>query len=227
MWSNLTDEIFSFPAYLSLKVGAVCFFLHILVSVPLAWYLRGRKNLVRRGLAFLVTVPLVFPPVALGFIILMLFGRQGVFGALLEAAFGIRVVFSQGAVIFAAFLAGLPLLVRPLEAGLRRTEIKKLEKASRTLGCGPFRTFIFVSLPQVFPTLASGLLLALARAWGEVGITLMIGGNIIGHSNTLSLEIYNSVSYGQFDRAMALCFILGAAGLIFYLILEKVTPPES
>jgi molybdate transport system permease protein len=227
MWSGLAEEIFSFPAYLTLKVCLACLGLHILVGLPLAWYLSGPKSLGRRLLAFLVTLPLVFPPVALGFILLMLLGRNGPLGAPLESWFGVRLVFSQFGVILAAFIAGLPLLVRPLEASFRREEIKRLNQAARTLGCGLIRTFLLVTVPQAAPVLASGLLLALARASGEVGITMMLGGNIIGRSNTLSLEIFNSVSYGEFDRAMYLCAILAVAGLIFYLILEKVTPPGS
>jgi molybdate transport system permease protein len=170
---------------------------------------------------------LVFPPIALGFILLTLLGRQGLLGVPLESIFGLRLVFSQAAVVLAAFVAGLPLLARPLEAALKREEIKELAQAARTLGCGPLKAFVTVTLPQVGPVLGSGLLLSLARATGEVGVTLMLGGNIVGRSNTLSLEIYNSVAHGEFDRAMALCLILAVCGLLFYLILEKLTPSGS
>jgi molybdate transport system permease protein len=159
--------------------------------------------------------------------LLLLLGRQGPLGAPLEEALGVRLVFSQVAVILAGYLAGLPLFVRPLEAALRREEIKKLTQAARTLGCGSVKAFLVVTAPQVGPVLGSGLLLALARSCGEVGITMMLGGNIVGRSNTLSLEIFNSVSHGEFDRAMALCLILTVCGLFFYVILEKLTPSGS
>jgi molybdate transport system permease protein len=194
------------------------------VSLPLAFYLSGPKNWARRILAFLVTLPLVFPPIALGFILLSLLGRNGLVGAPLESWLGLRIVFSQAGVIFAGYIAGLPLFVRPLAAALRRAEIKKLTQAARTLGAGPLTTALTVTAPQVSQVLGSGLLLALARGVGEVGVTMMLGGNIVGRSNTLSLEIFNSVSHGEFDRAMALCFILAVCGLVFYLLFEKITP---
>jgi molybdate transport system permease protein len=117
-------------------------------------------------------------------------------------------------------------LVRPLEAALRRDEIVRLAQAARTRGCGPIRNLVLVCLPQAGAALASGLLLGLARASGEVGVSLMLGGNIIGRTNTLSLEIYNSVSYGDFDRAMILCLILAVCGLGLFAALERLSPDQ-
>ncbi|MDR0547970.1 MAG: ABC transporter permease subunit [Deltaproteobacteria bacterium] len=224
LFGDLTRELTSFPAYLTAKVGLACLGLHILVSLPLACYLSGPKNSCRRILGFVVTAPLVFPPIALGFILLTLLGQKGPLGSLLDSYFGIRLVFSQAGVILAGYIAGLPLFVRPLEAALRRTEIKNLAQAARTLGLGPVKTFLLVCAPQAGAVFASGLCLALARGLGEVGVTMMLGGNIVGRSNTLSLEIYNAVAHAEFDRAMALCFILAFGGLIFYLVFEKFTP---
>jgi molybdate transport system permease protein len=144
----------------------------------------------------------------------------------LESFLGVRIVFSEIGLTLAAFVAGLPLLVRPLEAALKREDIVAQTRAARTLGCGPLKAFLLVSLPQAGSSLASGLLLGLARASGEVGVSLMLGGNIIGRSNTLSLEIYNSVSYGDFDRAMVLCFILAVFGLGLYVALERLSPDQ-
>jgi molybdate transport system permease protein len=223
-WPDLASELFSFPTRLTIKVGLVCLALHLLVSLPLAYYLSGPKNWLRRALAFLVTAPLVFPPIALGFLLLTLLGRQGPLGGPLESLFGLKLVFSQAAVILAGYIAGLPLFARPLEAALRREEIKNLAQAARALGCGPVKTFLFVAVPQVGAVLGSGLSLALARALGEVGVTMMLGGNIVGRSNTMSLEIYNAVAHGEFDRAMALCFILALGGLVFYVVFEKLSP---
>ncbi|MDR1655931.1 MAG: ABC transporter permease subunit [Deltaproteobacteria bacterium] len=226
LYQAVISELTSFPALLTLKVCAACLAAHLLFSIPLAWYLGSSRKLTRKLVSFLVTIPLVFPPIALGFILLTILGRRSPIGQVMESFFGFRLVFSYPGLVLAAFVAGLPLLVRPLEAALRRDEIRGLTQAARTLGCGPFKAFILVTLPQVGPTAASGLILALARASGEVGISLMLGGNIIGRSNTLSLEIYNSVAYGDFDRAMILCAILAASGLIMYLALEIITPSE-
>jgi molybdate transport system permease protein len=180
-----------------------------------------------KAASFLVTLPLVFPPIALGFILLLIFGRNGPIGGPIEAITGFRLVFSKTAVTLAAFVAGLPLVVRPLQAAMERTELIRLEEAARANGCGPIRTFFLITTPQTANTLISGLLLGTARASGEVGVTMMIGGNISGRTNTLSLEIYNLVSRGEFDDAMKLCAILAVSGLILWGLLEKYRVKES
>lgn len=149
-------------------------------------------------------------------------GKNGAVGIFLEHCFGIRVIFSQIGVLLAAFTAGLPLVVRPLSAALKNRNIIMLEEAARVNGCGALSAFFFVTLPLVRNSLASGLLLGLARASGEVGITMMLGGNISGRTNTLSLEIFNSVSRGDFETASSLCFLLAVFGLILYIMLEKL-----
>lgn len=228
MFAEIVEALRSHSVGLTVKVCAWCVVLFLLVGLPLAWYGSGRRNFFRRAVSFLVTLPLVFPPVALGFILLMLLGRNGAIGGRLEALFGDggRIVFSTTGLILAAFIAGLPLVVRPLEAAMKRVELRRLQEAARTLGCGPVKTFFLVTVPQVRMTLLSGLLLGLARASGEVGISLMLGGNIVGKTNTLSLEIFTSVSQGEFERAMALCVILAVAGLAIYIALEIISPEE-
>lgn len=226
MLADIHDALSSHAVSLTAMVCVSCLFLFLGVGLPLAWWTSGPRTLCRRAVSFIITLPLVFPPVALGFILLTLLGRNGPVGRALETLFGVRLVFSTAGVVFAAFVAGLPLVVRPLEAAMRRTELRRLREAARTLGCGPFKTFALVTVPQVGTTLLSGLLLGLARASGEVGITMMLGGNIAGRTSTLSLEIFNSVSQGEFDRAMALCVILAVAGLALYLALERLSPEE-
>lgn len=211
----------SFPALLTLKVCLTCLFLFIVAGLPLALWGARSRSLASRSVSFLVTLPLVFPPIAMGFILLLLLGRNGPIGRPLEGLFGVRIVFSTAGVILASFIAGLPLVVRPLQAAMERTEVIRLEEAARTMGAGPFRTFLLVTIPQVGSSLVSGLLLGVARTSGEVGITMMLGGNIAGRTNTLSLEIYNSVSRGDFDVAMKLCVILAVMGFLLYILLER------
>ena len=193
----------------------------LLIGVPLALWMSRSKGFISKLVSFLVTLPLVFPPVALGYILLMTLGRAGI-GSILEEYAGFRIVFSQTGVFLAAFIAGLPMLVRPLQAAMSSDTIIRLEEAARVTGCGPFRTFIFVTVPLVRSTIASGLLLGSARASGEVGITMMVGGNIAGRTNTISLEIFNSVSRGEFDQAGELCILLAVSGLLLFIALEKL-----
>ena len=98
----------------------------------------------------------------------------------------------------------------------------KLEEASRVLGCGPVKTFFLVTMPLAKRSIFSGLLLAVARASGEVGITMMLGGTIAGRTNTLSLEIFNCVSRGDFDEATSLCLLLASVSMAIYFVLDRL-----
>lgn len=217
----MSDEAaLSFPILLTLRVCVACVLLYLCVGLPCARFCSRRRGLLARALAFLVTLPLIFPPVAMGFLLLLLLGRNGPIGGPLERWLGLRIVFSEPGVILSAFVARLPLVVRPLQAAMERPELRRLEEAARTLGCGTMGTFLFVTVPQVSRTLFSCLLLGVARASGEVGITMMLGGNISGRTNTLSLEIFNCVSRGDFDGAMRLCAVLAVVGTLLYALLE-------
>ncbi len=210
-----------FPIILTVKTCLISIVLFLLIGVPLAFWLSRSKSLSVKPVSFFVTLPLIFPPAALGYILLMTFGRQGV-GGFFEDQIGFRIVFSQTGVFLAAFTAGLPMLVRPLEAAMKNEAIIKLEEAARVTGCGSVKTFIFVTVPLVRSAIASGVLLGTARAAGEVGITMMVGGNISGRTNTISLEIFNAVSRGEFDKAEDLCLLLALAGLLLFAALEKI-----
>ncbi|MDD4432004.1 MAG: ABC transporter permease subunit [Bacteroidales bacterium] len=215
------DPSLVYPICLTIKTCIVSIMMFLLVGVPLALWISRSDGVIPKLASFFVTLPLVFPPVALGYILLMSLGRSGI-GGIMEEYTGFRIVFSQFGVFLAAFVAGLPMLVRPLQAALKNENILKLEEAARVTGCGQFRTFIFVTVPLVRSTIASGLLLGVARATGEVGITMMLGGNISGHTNTISLEIFNRVSRGEFDEAGDLCLLLAITGLLLFIALEKL-----
>jgi len=206
------------PLVLTLKVLAASGLLHLVSSILLGYYLTSGKSTMRSVVDFLVTLPLVFPPIATGFILLMLLGRAGLIGQVLP----VDIVFSFPGVVIAAFVAGLPLVVKPVEAALRGN-VKQLAEASRVLGKSEWQTFWFVLLPNVKRNVASGWFLALGRSLGEVGITLMLGGNIIGRTNTLSLEIYNAVFSGEFERALVLSGIIGIFSLTIFIALKKLS----
>lgn len=162
-----------------------------------------------------------FPPIALGYLLLLLLGRTGPVGALLADA-GLPMIFTPAAVYFAALVAGLPLVVRPVVAALESPALRDLEFAAAVHGAGPLTIFFRVTLPLIRTHILSGLLLGLTRASGEVGITMMLGGNLSGRTNTLSLEIFNAVSRADFDAATALCLVLSAFTLLVFVLLEAL-----
>lgn len=219
----MDSETVFFPLLLTAKTCAVSLLLFLFLAVPLSYWLAGKKGIFAKAVELLITLPLVFPPIALGYMLLVVLGRNGWVGGLLEN-FGLRMVFSQTGVILAAFIAGLPLVVKPLQVAFDTQEAKELEEAARVCGLNRFKTFFFISVPLCSKTLLAALLLGLARASGEVGITMMLGGNISGRTNTLSLEIFNSVSRGDFDSAAFLCTILAAFAALIYAALYFLQP---
>ena len=193
--------------------------LFAVIGVPLALYTARSKTRLSRAVLFIATLPLIFPPVALGYLLLLL-GINGPVGSVLHNAFGTRIVFSQTAVTLAAFIAGLPLVIRPVKEAFESKTLLDLECAARVCGATPMTTFLRVTLPTVRNAVLSAFLLGTARASGEVGNTVMLGGNVSDKTNTLSLEIYNAVGRGDFDTATALCAVLAAVALVLYAALE-------
>lgn len=207
-----------FPITLTLQAVLTSLVLFAVIGVPLALYTARSKTRVSRAVLFLATLPLIFPPVALGYLLLL--GINGPVGALLHEVFGACLVFSQTAVTLAAFIAGLPLVIRPVKEAFESKTLLDLECAARVCGATPMTTFLRVTLPTVRNAVLSAFLLGTARASGEVGITMMLGGNVSDKTNTLSLEIYNAVGRGDFDTATALCAVLAAVALVLYAALE-------
>ncbi len=213
------------PMALSLKVAAAMLVCQLLAGVGLAWGLSRPRLPLRSLWEGLLSLPLVFPPIAIGFLLLLLLGRRGALGKPLYEHLSVDIVFSDLGVYLAAFLAGLPLIVKPVQAALENTAAE-LAEAATVLGRGPLATFFLIVVPCVRPAILAGLALALGRALGEVGITLMLGGNIVGQTDTLSLAIYNSVLDGDFDCATRLSLLLGAGSLGLFLLMRAGDRPR-
>ncbi len=206
-----------------LSLEAACITLPVLaVTGVLLGYVLGRfQGRWISALDFLVTLPLVFPPIATGFLLLMLLGRRSMIGAFLKQTIGVEMIFSFWGVVLAAFIAGLPLIVKQVQAAIRG-ETSRLIEAAYVLGKSPATTFFQITIPSMRKNIAIGLSLAFARSLGEVGMTLMLGGNISGKTNTISLEVYNAVFTGEYDRAFMLVFILGAISLVLIFITRRL-----
>jgi molybdate transport system permease protein len=190
------------------------------LGLALGWCLAKPDWPGRTLLDAFVTLPLVFPPLAMGFFLLLLLGRRSPAGQWLEATAGLSFVFTVEGVLLASVVAGLPLVVKPIEAGIASVA-RSLGEASRTLGRNEWDTFRYVILPNIKGAVAAGLILGTARSLGEVGITLMLGGNIVGRTNTMSLEIYNAVFNGEYPKAIALSAALGIVSLVIFVLLRR------
>jgi molybdate transport system permease protein len=171
-------------------------------GVVLAWLLARRRFRGRVLVETLVSLPLVMPPVATGLIMLMVLGRRGSIGRVLERL-GIEVVFTWKAVVLAMGIMGVPLLVRTARAGFEQVN-ERYESVAATLGASPARIFFTISLPLAWPAVVAGSVLAFARALGEFGATIMVAGSIPGATRTLASAIYGYTETGQDAQALAL-----------------------
>ncbi len=175
---------------LSLQVAATAATLALPPGIAIAWLLARRRFPGRLLLEAVVHAPLVLPPVVTGYLLLLLLGREGPVGRLLESAFGVRLVFTWWAAVIAAAVVSFPLLVRAVRLSIEAVD-PRLEQAARTLGAGPWRTFALVTLPLARPGVIAGWLLAFARGLGEFGATIMVAGNVPGETRTMPLAIWS------------------------------------
>jgi len=177
---------------LSLRVSVVAVALTLPVAYALAWLLARPRFPGRLLLDAVVHLPLVVPPVVTGWVLLILFGRAGPIGGWLEAQFGITLVFRWTGAALAAAVMALPLMVRAMRLSIEAVD-RRLVQAARTLGAGPWRAFVTVTLPLSLPGIAAGAVLGFARSLGEFGATMTFASNIPGETNTLPLAIHNAL----------------------------------
>lgn len=203
------------PLFLSIKVVLCQGALLIVFGLNLAYLLAFYKGKFRAILEMIVTFPLIFPPIATGFLLLYLLGKNGIVGK----ALNLEIIFSFKALVLAAFIASLPLFVKPVASALGSLS-KSLSEAAYSLGKDKFQTAIFVLFPCVAKSVAAAFILAISRGLGEVGITLILGGNIIGKTDTISLAIYNAVYDGKSDEALVLSLVLVVLSFILFGIIN-------
>ena len=216
------------PLLLTLKVALFATALATVFGVAIGKLLGRKRSLLRDTAESLLTLPLVLPPTVLGYYLLVLLGRRGTLGGWLQENFGISLIFTwQGAVIASA-VAAFPLILRAARAAFAAVD-PQVENAARTLGLGELKLFVRVTLPLAWRGVLAGALLALARAMGEFGATLMVAGSLPGRTQTLSLAIYDAVMAGDDARAQTLvliCLITSVVLLIAAAQLLRRGRPE-
>ncbi|MEZ5666732.1 MAG: molybdate ABC transporter permease subunit [Alphaproteobacteria bacterium] len=175
--------------WLSLRVAAVATLVSVPLGVGVAWVI-VRSRLPGRGiLNAIVHVPLVLPPVVVGYVLLLAFGRRGWIGGWLHDTLGIEIAFTWVGAAVAAGVLAFPLLVRAVRLSLEAVD-GRLEQAARTLGAGRADAFRSVTLPLMLPGIVTGSILAFARCLGEFGATVTFVGNIPGETQTLPLLLF-------------------------------------
>jgi molybdate transport system permease protein len=167
-----------------------------------------------------VHLPLVLPPVVVGYLLLLLLGSNGVLGKWLHETLGLRIAFTFWAAVLASGVVGFPLLVRAVRLGVELVD-RRLEQAARTLGAGPMRVMMTVTVPLALPGILTGAVLMFARSLGEFGATITFAGNIEDRTRTIPLALYNFVQMdGRETAAMRLAVLSIALSLAALLLSE-------
>ena len=191
---------------LSVQVSVAATLLSLPFGFAVAYLITFVKFRGKMVLEVFVNLPLTLPPVVVGYFLLLLLGKHGWLGALLNNA-GIRILFTLKAAVIASAVVGFPLLVRSLRVGMESIDLQ-LINASRTLGARWFDTLLTIILPLSLPGLMAGSSLMFARSLGEFGATIIVAGNIPGVTQTIPLAIYEYASSPTSENmALSLCLV--------------------
>ena len=208
--------------WLSLKIAGRAVLFGLPPAVAMAWLLARHDFWGKALLDGLVHMPLILPPVVVGYLLLMLFGVRGPAGALLFDWFGIRLVFSSAGAALATAVMAFPLMVRAARLGLEAVD-PGLEAAARTLGAGPFDRFVTITLPLMLPGILAGAIIGFAAGLGEFGAVITFASNVQGETQTLPLAIYAALqSPGGDATAARLATVSFGLALTFLLMSEAI-----
>ncbi len=205
---------------LSLSVATRSVLLSLPVAIALAWVLTRKRFLGRTMLDAFVHLPLVLPPVVVGYLLLLLFGTRGPIGGWLERVFGIELIFTRSGAALATAIMSFPLMVRAMRISLENVD-RGLEDAARTLGAGAFDRFVCITLPLMLPGVLAGAITAFSAALGEFGAVITFVSNISGETRTLPLALYSALQTPGGDREAARLAILSCALGLSGLLLSE------
>lgn len=202
----------SSPLVLTIKIAVLATIISVILGIGAAWLVHRMKR--GQGLVDgLFTLPMVLPPTVVGFGLLLLLGKNGVLGSILNRL-GWSVIFTWKAGVIAAVVVSFPLMYRTVRGAMEQQN-PDLAAAGRTLGMSEWRIFWEIVLPDCIPGITAGTVLAFARALGEFGATILIAGNIPGKTQTMSIAIYSAVQAGKLHYHEAAVWALTLCGISF------------
>ena len=203
--------------HLSLSVAARSVGFSLPLAIALAWVLTRRRFLGHTLLDAFVHLPLVLPPVVIGYLLLVLFGTRGPIGSWLQRTAGIELIFTRNGAALATAVMSFPLMVRAMRISLENVDAG-LEEAARTLGAGAFDRFATITLPLMLPGVLAGAITAFSASLGEFGAVITFVSNIPGETRTLPLALYSALQTPGGDAAAArlagISVVLGLCGLL-------------
>ena len=191
---------------ISVQVALVATIINLPIALLLSWLVVKKRVRGAFLLDILASLPLAVPPVVVGYMLLLMLGRNGPVGKVLEIALGWELVFTWFAAALAAAIISFPLTARAIMVAMQGVD-ERIERSARSLGAGPLRVIVTITLPLAYRGILAGVLLGFVRAVSEFGATIVVAGNIPGKTQTLPLAIYQNVQLGQDGEAMILVAI--------------------
>ncbi|GAA5556079.1 molybdenum transport system permease protein ModB [Acinetobacter schindleri] len=204
--------------YLSAKVALCATLICLPFAVALAWTLARHEFRLKFLVEAFLQLPMVLPPVVLGYLLLLLFGNKGWIGQYLNT-FGIELAFNWKGAVLASIIVSFPLMVQPIRLSFQLIN-PQLEQVAGSLGASPFRVFCSISLPLALPGMLIGSILCFSRSLGEFGATITFVGNIPDETRTIPIAIYSLLQQPDGEQ-MALRLVLLSLGLAFAALLAN------
>ena len=214
---------------LTFELAGITTLILLCIGIPLGYYLSQTTSRIKPAIEAIVSMPLVLPPSVLGFYLLLAFSPKNFLGTWLDETFNIRLVFSFEGLIIASVIFSLPFMVHPIQSGFNSLS-KSLQEASYILGKSKLQTIWFVLLPNMKPSVLTGMVITFAHTVGEFGVVLMIGGNIKDETRVASIAIYDEVealNYTLANQYAFTLFVISFTILLFvYAINKKMVRSE-
>lgn len=205
---------------LSVRVSIVSTVVMVLIGSPLAFWMARTRSLTGRLLESVLVLPMVVPPVATGYLLLMALSPSSAFGGWLDH-YGVRFTHDWKGAVIASTVLAFPLFLIVARVAFEKCD-KKLEDAARTLNAGPIRVLLTITLPPAIPGILAASALAFVRAFGEFGATMMLAGNIPGQTRTVPQAIYSHFLAGRNDAAWALVMVSILVGIVAMIFAQRL-----
>jgi molybdate transport system permease protein len=209
------------PLWLTAKLAFITTLILLLLAIPLCYWLTYSRFRFKAIIEVIISLPLVLPPSVLGFYLLIAFSPENAFGKFLSDYFDLRLVFTFQGLILASVLYSLPFMVNPILSGLKNLPAS-LQEASFTLGKSRFTTILKIILPNIRPSLLTGIIMTFAHTVGEFGVVLMVGGSIPQETKVVSIAIYEEVESMNYDNTNVYAGILFAFSFSILLAVHLI-----
>lgn len=202
---------------ITLQIALVATLIDFPIALALSWLIVKKRIRGRTILDVLASLPLAVPPVAIGYFLLILLGRNGPIGGFLHDTFGLDVVFTWVAAALASAIVAFPLMARAIMVAMDGVD-ERFEMSARSLGAGTLRVIMTITIPLAYRGMLAGVLLGFVRALSEFGATIVVAGNIPGKTQTIPLAIFSGVQLGDNDAAMRFAAISIALAVVTLLL---------